>query len=77
MSAERKTADGVPAAQARATLFSRSTLIRIVARFGLLGVLVLLGILAAFISATFLRLSNGARLPPWVALGIGVIGRCR
>jgi hypothetical protein len=42
MSAERKTADGVPAAQARAMLFSRSTLIRIVARFGLLGVLVMI-----------------------------------
>jgi hypothetical protein len=61
MSAERKTVDGVPTAQAGATLSPRSTLIRIFARFGLLGILVLLGISVAFISATFLQLSNGAR----------------
>ena len=120
MSAERKTADSVPVAQARATKFPRSTLIHIVGRPGLLGVLVLLSILAALISPTFLQLSNlinvlrqmalygivsigmtfviltagidlsvgstvaivavvvtqilnGAPLPPWVALGIGVI----
>jgi len=120
MSLERKTVVGTPAVPTEPTHIRRSALLRIVGRSGLLGVLVLLCILAAIISPTFLQIANlinvlrqmalygivsigmtfviltagidlsvgstvgivaivitqilnGTLLPPWVALGIGVI----
>src|ERR1700758_3290208 len=120
MSAERKTADGTPAAQAQPAQVRHVVLFRFVGRSGLLGVLVLLCILAAVISPSFLQAANlinvlrqmslygivsigmtfviltagidlsvgstvgivaiviaqivnGTSLPPWVALGIGII----
>jgi ribose transport system permease protein len=120
MSAERKTADGTPAAQAQPAQVRHVVLFRFVGRSGLLGVLVLLCILAAVISPSFLQTANlinvlrqmslygivsigmtfviltagidlsvgstvgivavvvtqivnGTSLPPWVALGIGIV----
>jgi ribose transport system permease protein len=58
MSAERKTADGAPAAQGPSTQVRRSALFRVVGRSGLLGVLVLLCIFAAVISPRFLQVAN-------------------
>src|ERR1700739_2588123 len=120
MSAERKTAGGTPTAQAQPAQVRHFGLFRFVGSSGLLGVLVLLCILAAVISPSFLQAANlinvlrqmslygivsigmtfviltagidlsvgstvgivaiviaqilnGTSLPPWVALGIGII----
>jgi ribose/xylose/arabinose/galactoside ABC-type transport system permease subunit len=58
MSAQRKTADGAPPAQAQPAQLRRVVLFRFVGRSGLLGVLVLLCILAAVISPRFLQVAN-------------------
>jgi ribose transport system permease protein len=58
MSAERKTADETPAAQAQPAQVRRVVLFRLIGRSGLLGVLALLCILAAVISPSFLQVAN-------------------
>jgi ribose transport system permease protein len=75
MSAERKTADGAPAAQAQSTQVRRSALLQVVGRSGLLGVLLLLCILAAAISPRFLQVANLINVLRQMALyGIVSIG---
>src|ERR1700751_5868514 len=58
MSAERKTADETPAAQAQPAQVRRVVLFRLIGRSGLLSVLALLCILAAVISPSFLQVAN-------------------
>jgi len=75
MSAERKTVVGTPAVPIEPTQIRRSALLRIVRRSGLLGVLVLLCILAAIISPTFLQIANLINVLRQMALyGIVSIG---
>lgn len=75
MSAEQKTAGGAPTAQAQSRRIQPSTLFSIVGRSGLLGVLVLLCILAAVISPTFLQVANLINVLRQIALyGIVSIG---
>jgi ribose/xylose/arabinose/galactoside ABC-type transport system permease subunit len=73
--AERKTVVGDPAAQTGSAQIRRSALFRIVGRSGLLGVLVLLCVLAAVVSPTFLQVANLINVLRQMALyGIVSIG---
>jgi ribose transport system permease protein len=75
LSVERKTVVGAPATPIEPTKIRRFALLRIVGRSGLLGVLVLLCILAAIISPTFLQIANLINVLRQMALyGIVSIG---
>ena len=75
MSAERKTAASAPTVQAQSRRIQPSALFSIAGRSGLLGVLVLLCILAAVISPTFLQITNLINVLRQMALyGIVSIG---
>jgi ribose transport system permease protein len=75
MSAERKTAASAPTVQAQSRRIQPSALFSIAGRSGLLGVLVLLCILAAVISPTFLQIANLINVLRQMALyGIVSIG---
>jgi len=75
MSAERKTAGAAPTAQAQSKRIQPSALFSTVRRSGLLGLLVLLCILAAVISPTFLQVANLINVLRQIALyGIVSIG---
>jgi ribose transport system permease protein len=75
MSAERKTAASASTVQAQSRRIQPSALFSIAGRSGLLGVLVLLCILAAVISPTFLQIANLINVLRQMALyGIVSIG---
>jgi ribose transport system permease protein len=73
MSAERKTAGAAPTAQAQSKRIQPSALFSTVRRSGLLGLLVLLCILAAVISPTFLQVANLINVLRQIAL-YGIVG---
>jgi ribose transport system permease protein len=73
MSAERKTAGAAPTAQAQSKRIQPSALFSTVRRSGLFGLLVLLCILAAVISPTFLQVANLINVLRQIAL-YGIVG---